>query len=137
MVWFTKRKKKKKKTITNNYQMEGSYKQLFIGGDLSGIQNFLYNISSKKAAVSLKGRSYYLQQYMKNVSAQIKEAVETAGARKTETIYCSGGKFYIVTDYSRRLRCKDISKVEKLQKNLVVSNFSCNFAAQNFLIRYI
>lgn len=27
---------------------------LFIGGDISGIQKFIYNISSKKAAVSLK-----------------------------------------------------------------------------------
>ena len=37
------------------------FKQLFVGGDLSGIQKFLYNISSKKAAVSLKGRSCYLR----------------------------------------------------------------------------
>lgn len=29
---------------------------LFVGGDLSGIQKFLYNITSRKAAVSLKGR---------------------------------------------------------------------------------
>ena len=40
------------------------FNQLFVGGDLSGIQKFLYNISSKKAAVSLKGRSDYLRQRM-------------------------------------------------------------------------
>lgn len=83
--------------------MEGSYKKLFIGGDLSGIQNFLYNISSKKAAVSLKGRSYYLQQYMENTSSRIKEVVEAAGASFTDIIYCSGGKFYLLTDYSEQI----------------------------------
>ena len=74
------------------------YNQLFVGGDLSGIQRFLYNISSKKAAVSLKGRSYYLRQLMENVCADIKQAVESNGAKTTEVIYSSGGKFYLLTD---------------------------------------
>ena len=78
-------------------------KQLFVGGDLSGIQSFLYNISSKKAAVSLKGRSYYLRQYMENVCSQIRDATKEAGAENTDVIYCSGGKFYMLTDY-----CEDI-----------------------------
>ena len=74
------------------------FNRLFVGGDLSGIQRFLYNISSKKAAVSLKGRSYYLRQLMENVCADIKQAAETNGARTTEVIYSSGGKFYLLTD---------------------------------------
>lgn len=79
-------------------EKEQSFNQLFVGGDLSGIQKFLYNISSKKAAVSLKGRSYYLSQLMKNVCKDIKRAVETKGAKTTKVIYCSGGKFYLLTD---------------------------------------
>ena len=78
--------------------MEQDYKRLFVGGDLSGIQKFLYNISSKKAAVSLKGRSYFLQQYMNNVCLKIVEAIKEAGAKDTEVIYNSGGKFYLLTD---------------------------------------
>ena len=74
------------------------FNQLFVGGDLSGIQKFLYNISSKKAAVSLKGRSYYLRQLMENVCADIKQAVEQNGAKTVEVIYSSGGKFYLLTD---------------------------------------
>lgn len=75
-----------------------NFKQLFVGGDLSGIQKFLYNISSKKAAVSLKGRSYYLRQLMENVCADIKQAAEANGAETVEVIYSSGGKFYLLTD---------------------------------------
>ena len=74
------------------------FKQLFVGGDLSGIQKFLYNISSKKAAVSLKGRSYYLRQLMENVCSDIKRAVEANGAKAVDVIYSSGGKFYLLTD---------------------------------------
>lgn len=74
------------------------FNQLFVGGDLSGIQKFLYNISSKKAAVSLKGRSYYLCQLMENVCSDIKRAVEANGAKTVEAIYSSGGKFYLLTD---------------------------------------
>ena len=74
------------------------FNRLFVGGDLSGIQRFLYNISSKKAAVSLKGRSYYLRKLMENVCADIKQAAETKGAKTTEVIYSSGGKFYLLTD---------------------------------------
>ena len=74
------------------------FNRLFVGGDLSGIQRFLYNISSKKAAVSLKGRSYYLRQLMENVCDDIKQAAEANGAKTTEVIYSSGGKFYLLTD---------------------------------------
>lgn len=84
--------------------MEQDYKQLFVGGDLSGIQKFLYNISSKKAAVSLKGRSYYLQQYMNNVCSKIEDVVKESGAKNTKVIYKSGGKFYLLTDNSDAIR---------------------------------
>ena len=74
------------------------FNKLFVGGDLSGIQRFLYNISSKKAAVSLKGRSFYLRQLMENVCSDIKRAVEANGAKAVDVIYSSGGKFYLLTD---------------------------------------
>ncbi|MBR6926307.1 MAG: hypothetical protein IKH52_03750 [Bacteroidaceae bacterium] len=67
------------------------YEKLFIGGDLSGIQKFLYNISSKKAAVSLKGRSAYLSDFMRGVYEELKNKLQGA----VEDIYCSGGKFYL------------------------------------------
>lgn len=79
------------------------FNKLFVGGDLSGIQRFLYNISSKKAAVSLKGRSYYLRQLMENVCSDIKQAAEANGAKFVEVIYSSGGKFYLLTDNTPKI----------------------------------
>lgn len=98
--------------------MEQDYKQLFVGGDLSGIQKFLYNISSKKAAVSLKGRSYYLQQYMDNVCSKIEEAANGAGAKSTRRIYNSGGKFYLLTDNSEQIRAAIDDCTKLVQKDL-------------------
>lgn len=75
------------------------YDKLFVGGDLSGIQKFLYNITSKKAAVSLKGRSFYLRQYMDGVCKRLTELPEMSDA-SPDVIYCSGGKFYVIIQNS-------------------------------------
>ena len=76
---------------------------LFVGGDLSGIQKFIYNVSSKKAAVSLKGRSKYLCQYTREVYDRLTNLppVKSAG---TEEVYCSSGKFYFITSDTAEIR---------------------------------
>lgn len=82
-------------------------KQLFVGGDLSGIQNFLYNISSKKAALSLRGRSFFLDDYMKKV---YKELVNQLSTQKE--IYNGGGKFYFITEDTQ----ENIGKIKEFAK---------------------
>lgn len=76
---------------------------LFVGGDLSGIQKFIYNVSSKKAAVSLKGRSEYLYLYTKEVYERLTNLppVKSAGVKK---VYCSSGKFYFITSDTAEIR---------------------------------
>ena len=98
--------------------MEKDYKQLFVGGDLSGIQKFLYNISSKKAAVSLKGRSYYLQQYMNDVCSKVVDAAKTTGSQLPDVIYKSGGKFYVIVSNSESIRQAIDSCAKLIQKEL-------------------
>ena len=80
------------------------FKRLFVGGDLSGIQNFLYNISSKRAAVSLKGRSRYLSDFMIRTCDELITAIRSAGSSAPERIYCSGGKFYLIADNTAVIR---------------------------------
>lgn len=76
---------------------------LFVGGDLSGIQKFIYNVSSKKAAVSLKGRSEYLCLYTKEVYDRLTNLppVKSAGVKE---VYCSSGKFYFITSDTAEIR---------------------------------
>ena len=77
-------------------------KLLFVGGDFSGIQKFIYNISSKKASVSLKGRSAYLSEELKRICDELIKlpALQKANPR---VIYCSGGKFYVITNNSQEI----------------------------------
>lgn len=75
--------------------------KLFVGGDLSGIQKFIYNISSKKAAVSLKGRSFYLTEYTAHLCDGIGNLPE---AKNYDRVYCSGGKFYLIVDNTPEMR---------------------------------
>ena len=73
------------------------FNKLFVGGDLSGIQKFLYNITSRHASVSLKGRSAFLSNYLRSVCNRIEDIIIGYGGTYDE-LYCSGGKFYLITD---------------------------------------
>lgn len=75
--------------------MENNKDKLFVGGDLSGIQKFIYNITSYKAAVSLRGRSAWLADYINGVCDRLCKRLPPEPL--TERIYCSGGKFYLIT----------------------------------------
>ena len=113
-------------------ESEKQYEKLFVGGDLSGIQKFLYNISSKKAAVSLIGRSDYLREYMDSVCCKVAESARLAGATMTEIIYHSGGKFYLITDNTETVvkaiqECARSTKEELWEKQNGQLNISISF----------
>ncbi|WP_019990105.1 type III-A CRISPR-associated protein Cas10/Csm1 [Rudanella lutea] len=61
--------------------------------DLSGIQTFIYNIASKYAARSLRGRSYSLQVLMDGIARKIQAETDTYSAH---LVYSSGGKFFML-----------------------------------------
>ncbi len=77
---------------------------LFVGGDLSGIQDFLYNITSKKAAVSLKGRSQYLVNLTNEMEEELLHLPKVAESATKHVIYSSGGKFYLIIDDTTDIR---------------------------------
>ncbi|MEW6288432.1 MAG: type III-A CRISPR-associated protein Cas10/Csm1 [Thermodesulfobacteriota bacterium] len=68
-------------------------KYLLFCGDLSGIQNFIYQISSKGAYKTLKGRSFYIQ-LLADLLAR--EFVDIFGLTPANILYASGGKFYLL-----------------------------------------
>lgn len=64
-----------------------------IGGDLSGIQNFIYTISSDGALKSLRARSFYLELVTEEIVQQILEELKLP---RTNVIYAGGGNLYIL-----------------------------------------
>ena len=62
-------------------------------GDISGIQSFIYNITNKAAAKSLKGRSFYVQLLAESISQEI---LTDCGCSLINQVYAAGGKFYLI-----------------------------------------
>lgn len=83
----------------------------FIGGDLSGIQNYLYQIAGTEAAKNLKGRSFYLQLLMDVVVRFILDDPRL-DLRDCCVLYATGGNFYILAPALPELK-EIISDIQK------------------------
>ncbi|KAA6316006.1 hypothetical protein EZS27_033624, partial [termite gut metagenome] len=76
---------------------------MLLGGDISGIQKFIYNIASRKAAVSLKGRSFYLQLLIDSVIQRIISHPDI-NVNIGNVVYSSGGKFYMLLPNTQKIQ---------------------------------
>ena len=70
-----------------------SYIATLIGGDISGIQNFIYTITSKGAASALRGRSLYLQLLTDAIARFI---LRELNLPVTNLLFAGGGHFFIL-----------------------------------------
>lgn len=110
-----------------------------ICGDISGIQNFIYQIGSSKANVSLKGRSFAVQ-LICDISAQV--FLKELGLNSSNLIYSSGGNFYILAPNTPNTdkKLKEIQlKINKglykrYKGELYLSLGSSTFSAQDLLV---
>jgi len=78
---------------TDAIKREDRAKWRLVCGDFSGIQSFIYRITSKGAAKALRGRSLYIQLLCDAVSEHL---IQQLGLYPTARIYSSGGKFYLL-----------------------------------------
>jgi len=80
---------------------------MLVGGDLSGVQDFIYTISSKKAAKTLRGRSFYLQLL---TEAVLRFVLRELGLPYTNVIYSGGGHFYLIASIKLRDQLADVQR---------------------------
>jgi len=73
--------------------IDGHYPLLLAGGDISGIQSFIGDISSKGATRSLRGRSFYIQMIGEALSQEI---LQRCDVHDSHIVYASGGNFYMI-----------------------------------------
>lgn len=66
---------------------------LLVGGDISGIQDFIYQITSENALKGLRGRSAYIQMISEILARKILLVFDLPEAN---LIYCGGGNFYLL-----------------------------------------
>ncbi len=96
----------KEELVTN--EKEFCKKDIFImySCDFSGIQKFIYNISTKNALKSLRSRSFVLEMLMEHICDEI---ILCAGVSRANIIYSGGGHCYIL-----------LPNTEKTKANLTV-----------------
>jgi len=66
---------------------------MLIGGDISGVQKFIYTISSKGALKSLKGRSFFLELLTEHTVDRLLEEMRLS---RCNVIFTGGGHFYLL-----------------------------------------
>ncbi|MCX7654162.1 MAG: type III-A CRISPR-associated protein Cas10/Csm1 [Fervidobacterium sp.] len=80
-----------------------------VKGDLSGIQDFIYNVPYEHALKKLKGRSFYLDLIIYLIGKWI---LRSEGLPISNLIMSGGGHFYVL------LPAKSIDKIKDYQKEL-------------------
>jgi len=83
---------------------------LLVGFDFTGIQNFIFNIKSKKASKTLKGRSIYLGLLSRIIS---KYVIRELNLCDTNILLNGGGAFYILAPINYE------EKIEEIRENII------------------
>lgn len=104
---------------------------LLVGADLSGIQNFIYTVSSRAALKTVKARSFFLDLLIESAVTQLYHDLDLC---RCNVIYASGGGFYLLAPNILQIQEK-IGAFQKefntyLYENFGTSLYLClNFAA--------
>lgn len=108
-----------KKVLFTTPDRNKNYYKL-VSGDISGIQDFIYTISSKGALKSLRARSFYLELILEHV---VDEILEALSLYRCNLLYTGGGHFYMLlpnTEETDRI----LNLVQEKINNWFVSEFA-------------
>lgn len=96
--------------INSGGNLTSNNKWIFIGGNISGIQKFIYNLKSSKNTLKiLRGRSFYLEMIIESISNKI---IQELNLCRANLIYSGGGNFFIIAQNT----VEAISKIEEIKK---------------------
>jgi len=90
-----------------------------IGGDISGVQRFIYTITSKGALKSLKGRSFYIELLAEHV---ISTLLNELSLTRCNLIFSGGAHFYILS-YNTVSAEQAIKRVKKRIDDFLFKEF--------------
>jgi CRISPR-associated protein Csm1 len=82
-------------------------KFLLVGGDIPGIQDFVYTITSKGAAKGLRGRSFFIQLLG---DAVVRRLLADLGLPETNVVYAAGGNFMLLAPIGAETQIEKVSR---------------------------
>lgn len=95
--------------LAHSPETSGRQVALLIGGDISGVQDFIYTITPRGALSALRGRSFYLQLLTEAAASYL---LRRLGLPPTNLIYAGGGHFYLLAP------CTAAQEVTEAQKEI-------------------
>lgn len=90
-----------KDEITGRWEDVSQEPFLLVGGDLSGVQNLIYTISSRGALKALKGRSFFLELLTEHLVDTILEALNLT---RCNVLFTGGGHFYLLAPNTEKAK---------------------------------
>ena len=91
-----------------------------LSADISGIQKFIYTISSKGALKSLRARSFYLEIMLEHI---VDEILEKFNLYRVNLLYSGGGHFYIVLPNLKNLN-EIVKEIKEKINDWFIKEFS-------------
>ncbi len=96
--WYEKRTEAKRRgqrpaAVPPPQILQDTTVAVLVGGDISGVQDFIYTITARGAASALRGRSFYLQLLTEAVARFVLHHLDLP---ITNLLYQGGGNFYLL-----------------------------------------
>jgi len=122
--------------LSQNQESGAEEKFHLVAGSLSGIQKFIYTISSDGALKSLRARSFYLELVAEEIVQQILDELKLP---RTNVIYAGGGNLFILASDSNNslksklenLRNRFNKWLEERFKGKIFLSLACSFCNKN------
>lgn len=111
-----------KKEYYGNKEIRKKEKFLFVSGEFSGIQNFIYTITSKMAMKSLRGRSFYLEFFIEHIIDEILSALNLS---RVNLIYSGGSQFYMLLPNIEKSK-KVLEEYKEIINNFLIEEIGTN-----------
>jgi CRISPR-associated protein Csm1 len=120
LEYINKKIKEKAKDVLKNMDIIKNNSFSLIHGDISGVQDFIFNITSKGANKSLKGRSFYLDFLTELCARYVANELKLPIAN---ILFYGGGHFYIL---SHKIDDSTIENYEKEINDILFEKFGAD-----------
>jgi len=111
------------------YKSDNNNNLNLIIGDLPGIQNYIFNVSNRKPAKVLRGRSIFVQILTRQFASIILKGLKLTEAN---LIMLAGGKFYILAPNNKSFEELLLNAITYIEEHLVENfNYQLSFSASH------
>lgn len=97
--WLSENREWESKLRSDAFPVQKAF--MIFSADISGIQSFIYNISSKSALKGLRARSFWLELMLENIIDELLERLELL---RCNIMYTGGGHAYLILPATEKVR---------------------------------